>query len=151
MQAWHFPGSCRLPLKLHYPGHQGLSCLLRAVQHCVEGIPQLGRLGVKGWGQTHHSPAVPLCVRGIRTLKLCFKKRIGGKSSVTFGLDQETGRTETRVGCSDTVNNVEISKPCFFQVSRYERRVNYPCRLNSRGEREKKKRLCIFMKALQWC
>lgn len=65
--------------------------------------------------------------------------------------DQETGRTETRVGRSDTVNNVEISKPCFFQVSRYERRVNYPCRLNSRGEGEKKKRLCIFMKALQWC
>lgn len=54
---------------------------------------------------------------------------------------QETGRTETRVGRSDTVNNVEISKPCFFQVSRYERRVNYPCRLNSRGEREKKEKI----------
>lgn len=57
--------------------------------------------------------------------------------------DRETGRSETRIGHSDTVNNVEISKQCFFQVSRYERRVNYPWRLNSRGERkwEKKEKI----------
>lgn len=46
--------------------------------------------------------------------------------------DQESARIETRDGRSDTVTNVVISKLCFSQVSWYEKRVNYPCRLNSK-------------------
>ena len=53
MQAWQFRGSCRLPPHLRYPGHQGLSCLLRIVQSCLNGTLLLEVTGcsiVKGEG-----------------------------------------------------------------------------------------------------
>lgn len=119
MQAWHFPGSCRLPLKLHYPGHQGLSCLLRAVHQGVEGVLQLGRLGLKGPGQMHHSPTVSLRMRGFGTLKLYFFVfiffiKVWDKSGDWFGFCWGRGQHHAAFSTNWRGIRLRVKHYCFF-------------------------------------
>lgn len=88
MQAWQIHGSCRLPLHLRYPGHQDLSCLLRIVQTCVNGILQLQvtrRSIVEGEGNVLWLPCPTLYAsQWISDKKLVTSCKLWGILSLTF-------------------------------------------------------------------